>query len=120
MLLLQNVAFLRLFHQPCGVVGVAEDRDALEPTTVTSDGSRRLSEIFSDVSDPNAVPARCWDFCASSAESLIAEARRLVFLKGNDSHDYKFSSAVLEDYYALSPDWRDRYLAMSVFKLGIR
>ena len=27
----------------------------------------------------------------------------LVFFKGNDSHDYKFSSAVLEDAATLSP-----------------
>jgi hypothetical protein len=41
----------------------------------------------------------------------------MVFRKGNDSHDYKFSSAVLEDYRHLSPRWRDRYLAASVFNL---
>ena len=34
---------------------------------------------------------------------LIDAARRLVFLKGNDAHDYKFSSAILEDYYHASP-----------------
>jgi hypothetical protein len=44
-------------------------------------------------------------------------ARRLVFLKGSNSHDYKFSSAVLEDYAHLGPAWRDRYLAASVFLL---
>jgi hypothetical protein len=41
-----------------------------------------------------------------------------VFLKGNDSHDYKFSAAVLEDYGHLSPGWRERYLAASVFWLN--
>ena len=44
-------------------------------------------------------------------------ARRLVFLKGNDAHDYKFSSAVLEDYEHVSPRWRNRYLATSLFYL---
>ena len=44
-------------------------------------------------------------------------ARRLVFLKGNDAHDYKFSSAVLEDYDHVSPHWRNRYLAASLFYL---
>ena len=43
----------------------------------------------------------------------MAAARRLVFLKGTDAHDYKFSSAVLEDYYHVSPTWRDRVLATS-------
>jgi hypothetical protein len=38
-------------------------------------------------------------------------------LKGTNSHDYKFSSAVLEDYEHLSPPWRDRLLASSVFYL---
>ena len=29
----------------------------------------------------------------------------------------KFSTAVLEDYYHVSPGWRNRYLAGSVFNL---
>jgi hypothetical protein len=41
----------------------------------------------------------------------------LVFLKGDNSHDYKFSSAVLEDYYHVSPAWRNRFLAAGVFNL---
>ena len=54
---------------------------------------------------------------SGNATDLINEARRFIFLKGTDSHDYKFSSAVLEDYYHVSPKWRDRYLASSVYKL---
>ena len=50
-------------------------------------------------------------------EPLIHAARRLVFLKGDDAHDYKFSSAVLEDYYNVSPAWRERYLAASLLLL---
>ena len=41
----------------------------------------------------------------------------MIFLKGRDSHDYKFSSAVLEDYELMSPAIRDRFLAASVFYL---
>ncbi|HZZ27241.1 MAG TPA: hypothetical protein VFE46_04470 [Pirellulales bacterium] len=37
------------------------------------------------------------------AVPFIDAARLLVFLKGNNAHDYKFSSAVLEDYYHVSP-----------------
>src|SRR5690606_5736556 len=44
------------------------------------------------------------------AEEVLQAARRLVFQKGTDSHDYKFSSAVLEDYRAISPKFRNRYL----------
>ena len=52
-----------------------------------------------------------------TALAYMTAARRLIFTKGNDSHDYKFSSAVLEDYYHVSPGWRNRYLAASVFNL---
>ncbi len=50
-------------------------------------------------------------------QSIVDHARRLVFLKGNDSHDYKFSSAALEDYRGLSRPWRDRFLAASSYQL---
>jgi len=51
------------------------------------------------------------------AKSFAEAARRMVFLKGRDSHDYKFSSAVLEDYAQMAPTVRDRFLAASVFYL---
>jgi hypothetical protein len=121
MLLLQNVAFLRLFHQAMqGRGAVSADRcDALAPADAASDPDTALQEIFADVSaDPKMAARKVLAFLRRApAEQLVGAARRLVFLKGNDAHDYKFSSAVLEDYYALSPAWRDRYLALSVFKL---
>ena len=52
------------------------------------------------------------------AQEVIDASRVLTFLKGNDAHDYKFSSAVLEDYYNVSPAWRDRYLASNAFNLN--
>jgi hypothetical protein len=54
---------------------------------------------------------------AASAQEVIDAARMLVFLKGNDPHDYKFSAAILEDYYRVSPKWRDVYLAANTFML---
>ncbi|MCA9159640.1 MAG: hypothetical protein KDA72_14995, partial [Planctomycetales bacterium] len=48
---------------------------------------------------------------------IVDHARRLVFLKGDDSHDYKFSSAALEDYRGMSPKWRNRFLAASMVQL---
>jgi hypothetical protein len=49
--------------------------------------------------------------------AVMASARRLVFAKGTDSHDYKFSSAVLEDFYHIAPAWRNRFLASSMYWL---
>ena len=51
------------------------------------------------------------------SQALMAAARRLIFSRGTDSHDYKFSSAVLEDYGHATGAWRDRFLAASVFWL---
>ena len=39
---------------------------------------------------------------------LMTAARRLIFSKGRDSHDYKFSSAALEDYYNVTRRLGDR------------
>ena len=54
---------------------------------------------------------------APAARNLMAAGRRLIFTKGRDSHDYKFSSAALEDFYHVTPHWRPRFLATSMFNL---
>ena len=92
--------------------------EKLEPNGA---GSQALEEIFADVSKDRLVAARktlaLLERPDSDPQALMAIARRLVFNKGNDSHDYKFSSAALEDYYHATPAWRNRYLAMSMFHL---
>ncbi|MEJ7594129.1 MAG: hypothetical protein WKF77_21530 [Planctomycetaceae bacterium] len=52
-----------------------------------------------------------------NAEILMNAARRLIFLKGTDSHDYKFSTAALEDYYKISPARRNQFMAASMYNL---
>ena len=47
----------------------------------------------------------------------MAAARRLIFAKGNDSHDYKFSSAVLEDVHSLPAVLRPKFMAASMYNL---
>jgi hypothetical protein len=46
---------------------------------------------------------------------LIDAARRLAFLKGDNTHDYKFTAAVFEDYEHIAPQWRDRFLASCMY-----
>jgi hypothetical protein len=118
MLLLQNAAFLPLFR------GDSRDKglylDTLEPLAPKSQGAEAVTEIFADVSNDRLAAARkilAYLKDNPDPQPLASAARRLIFLKGRDSHDYKFSSAVLEDYQAMSPPWRDRYLAASVFNL---
>ena len=92
----------------------------LEPAKVDQAGAPVLAEIFATLSrDRSAAASLVLGYLQAGGDpqALADAARRLIFLKGNNSHDYKFSSAVLEDYQHISPSWRDRYLASSVFSL---
>ncbi|NNC87234.1 MAG: hypothetical protein HKN82_02100 [Akkermansiaceae bacterium] len=114
-LLLQNAAFLTMFRTSGGVTdGVAIDRFA------PADGRPEVDEIFAAVSKNRMRAARqalAFLERADDPKPFIDAAQRLIYLKGTDSHDYKFSSAVLEDYHHLSPRLRNRFLAASTFWL---
>jgi len=119
MLLLQNAAFLPLFRgDPAG--GKSVKIDLFEPLPLKARDASAIEEILTDVSNDRMTAARkmlTYLHENQHPEKLIGAARQLVFVKGTNSHDYKFSSAVLEDYYHVSPGWRDRYLAASSFNL---
>ena len=94
--------------------------DKLVPLATETSGAEAVEEIFSDVSRDRMQAARkalAYLDAGGAPGTLIDAARRLVFLKGDDSHDYKFSSAVLEDYHHIASGLRDRYLAASLFRL---
>ncbi len=117
MLLLQNAAFLPLFR---GSGNKDIHIDKLEPEQAKGGATPTLEEIFANVSSDKLTASRqllAWLKANPDPKPFAAAARRLIFLKGRDSHDYKFSSAVLEDYLHLSPPWRDRFLAASAFWL---
>ncbi len=122
LLMLQNAAFLTLFRQAMGGRGKVLDMGirGLEPESPSESGAGAIEEIFAEVnSDRMRASRKALAYLKSGGDpkDLIDAARRLVFLKGNDAHDYKYSSAALEDYYHASPEWRDRYLATSLFLL---
>lgn len=122
MLLLQNAAFLPLFRramQGRGKVGNLRI-DRLQPNSLQASRAEAVAEIFQAVSDnPRQAASKTLAYLHDQGDpkQLIDAARHLIFWKGNDAHDYKFSSAVLEDYYHLSPAWRDRFLAAAMFHL---
>src|SRR5262249_13816748 len=122
LMLLQAAAFMTLFRSTMGLGAPKEgDRlDHLPPAPGTASGPAALEAIFAEVSRDRAAAARdtlAYLQANGSPEELMTAARRLIFLKGSDSHDYKFSSAALEDYYHVSPAWRNFYLASSMFNL---
>jgi hypothetical protein len=124
MLLLQNAAFLPLFRGAMEGRGKIGDiaLDKLEAAEVSSDesGDEQIAAILRDIGPDRLSAAKrvlAYRKQDGAPRDLIDAARLTIFLKGTDSHDYKFSSAVLEDYYNVTPAWRDRLLAASVFWL---
>ena len=115
LLLLQNASFLPLFRG-APVRGVAID--TLEPLPPRSTGPAAIEEIFAEVSRERPVAARkVLGFLEGGGDvrPLADAIRRLIFLKGTDSHDYKYSSAVLDDAPALAASCRARMLAAGAF-----
>jgi hypothetical protein len=124
MLLLQAAAFLTLFRENMrGRQGGLADRqlDTLEALAPQAAGAGAIEEIFAEVGRDRLVAARktlgLLQDNAAAAEALMVAGRRLIFTKGSDSHDYKFSSAALEDFYHMTPALRRRFLATSMFNL---
>jgi hypothetical protein len=124
-LMLQTAAFLALFREAMRSRGngvLADVRvTALQKPQSRLEGEQAIEDIFNTVSkDRTAAAQKTLAFLAGrpdGATALMDAARRLIFTKGRDSHDYKFSSAALEDYYHVSPAWRGHFLATSMFNL---
>lgn len=122
LMLLQAAAFMPMFRQAMlRRDKVGDGRlDELPAAEAAAAGPEALEQIFAALSRDRGEAARrtlAYLQGGGSAEELMTAARRLVFLKGTDSHDYKFSSAALEDYYHVSPAWRNHYLASAMFNL---
>jgi hypothetical protein len=117
MLLLQNASFLPFYRS--GGSGVR--LDALEPLDSPGSVEQSVDEICAGIGHDNARAARqvlAYLARHGAPGPFLQAANRLVFLKGNDSHDYKFSAAVFEDFTHTAPRWRDRQLAASVYWLN--
>jgi hypothetical protein len=126
MLMLQTAAFLAMFRQAMGQRGkLREDIriDTLEKADFHATGTEAVEQIFGEVrrNQDNVGAARkalaLLESNPAAGPALVAAGQRLVFTKGRDSHDYKFSSAALEDYHHTTPHWRSRYLMSSLFWL---
>jgi hypothetical protein len=120
-LTLQAASFMPLFREAMRRRGAIGDQriDTLDVMKPEGTGTDAINEILADVSRDRMSAARktLALLGAGQAEPLMDAARRLIFVKGRDSHDYKFSSAALEDFYHVTPAWRNRFLATSMFNL---
>ncbi|MCH2200872.1 MAG: hypothetical protein MK102_02800 [Fuerstiella sp.] len=115
MLLLQNAAFLPMFRVSMQRRGRVRSTNIDAVMAASADGeSMNLERIFDNVGkNPLAASRGVFGYVddGRDARTLISAARRMIFLKGSNAHDYKFSSALLEDYYKVSPGFRNQFLA---------
>jgi hypothetical protein len=123
-MMLQAAAFLCMFRQTMAARGNLRTDlhlDQLAPAPVLADKEKALEEIFAAVNSDRLLAARktlgFLDRHGAEMPLVTTAARRLVFNKGTNSHDYKFSSAALEDALHTTPPWRSRYFATSMFFL---
>jgi hypothetical protein len=119
LMMLQAAAFLTMFRGFMSTRGKLGDLRLDDLQKVDKEPS--VEDILAAASENRLLAARktltLVEGKPDAVPELMAAARRLVFSKGRDSHDYKFSSAALEDYYHLTPAWRARFAASSLFNL---
>ncbi len=114
-LMLQNASFIGHFRESAISRGKLSDDDILSMES-SDEEVKDPSIIFEQLaSDRSAVSSSILSYLkqGGTPEELQQVARELVLLKGTDSHDYKYSSAIFEDYQYCSLDWRSRLLAAS-------
>ena len=120
LLLLQNAAFLPLFREAMQARGDVGDLTIDSLVAVETKEPVTVEMVFDAVGrQPLQAAEHAMNFLSfdHNAETLMNAARRLIFLKGTDAHDYKFSTAALEDYYKISPVVRNQFMAASMYNL---
>jgi hypothetical protein len=113
-LLLQNCAFVSLLRDAARDRGKLRDIQIDSLASETDPKPTELAMVFQNLGkDGDLASRQVYSYLqqAESPSEFLASARNYVFSKGDDSHDYKFSSAILEDYINVSPAWRNLYLS---------
>ncbi|MBP3954717.1 hypothetical protein J8F10_05390 [Gemmata sp. G18] len=119
--LLQAASFLPMFRDAMKSRGKLGDAKIDELSPRDENTKFTVPQVYGELSRNKEKAAQTalsvLGGSPTAAKELIDEGRRLIFLKGTDSHDYKFSASVMEDAAFIAPEWRARFLAASVFWL---
>lgn len=96
--------------------------DAIEPIKPDASGVEAVGEIFDEVGqDRSRAVRKAMGYLAredAATDLIFAAARRLIFHKGRDSHDYKYGAAAWEEcLLASDPKWRGPLAAASLFNV---
>jgi len=122
LLMLQAAAFLPQFREAMRGRGEVTNLNIVDQFSQSENEMEQVSldSILAAIrrNTTNAAQLTAsWLAQGNDPQILINATRKLIFFKGNDSHDYKFSSAVLEDFHLVSPSWRNLFLAGSTSQL---
>src|SRR5262249_8173878 len=98
-LMLQAASFMTMFPARMNNLPGTPGIDPFEAGQPSGQGQAAIDDIFTTLST-NRLGAAQKALAVLEANRdqyapLIATGRRLIFTKGNDAHDYKFSTAVL-------------------------
>jgi len=99
----------------------ADGIDALkvDPAIAISNADESVAEIFTTINEDRkkaAAKAQSYLSGGGSPELIFDAARRMIFHKGRDSHDYKYGAAILEEcLWSTEPKWRSQIVAASMF-----
>jgi hypothetical protein len=119
--LLQAVGWAPIFRAAIKPPSSGPTIDALEASRPDTSGDDAIGEIFAAVSDNRGDAARkALGYLSSggSPDLVFAAARRMIFHKGKDSHDYKYGAAAWEECeLATDPKWRAPLAASMMFNL---
>ncbi len=123
MLLLQAMSFVTLFRNLLGDRRKGMMIDALEPleTLPLGDEQQTFAELFASISEDRSAAARQLLYVlqqGGDANRYRALGRFYTLQQNAGYHDYKFTEAAFENSYAISPEWRNRYLAASVYYMN--
>ncbi len=116
--LLQAAGWVPLFRQRANVENpIAIDN--LEPITPAGSPEEAVGEIFATIDQDRAkAAAKVIGYLrqGGTPDAIFAAARRMIFHKGRDSHQYKYGAAVWEEtQLASDPKWQAPLAAAAMF-----
>jgi hypothetical protein len=89
------------------------------PDEPLASGDTAVGEIFAAINDDRhkaATRALAYLARGGSPDLIFDAARRMIFHKGRDSHDYKYGAALWEEFlWSTEPRWRNPIVAASMF-----
>jgi hypothetical protein len=114
-LLLQNASFIGHFRESASGRGELKGASLLE-LTAAEKPVVDMKDIFSLLGENRQQASQAilrYIQDGQDLSAMLRYAREMIFLKGTDSHDYKYSSAIFEDFRYCSPAWQAKVLAAS-------